>query len=682
MKPLDLIVTIHEIAGENGVGRVDIMEDRIIGLKVRENYECPAARVIIPAHQALEALVCTKEEREFKVFVDQKWGELAYAGLWYDPFKDDLEAFINQIQTRVTGTVNLRLFKGSCVVTGRASKYALYNEDLASFDSKTFDQSEAVGIVETTACKRGCTEALKAIRCTGRAGTTPALPAIRKLLLMKYRNPIIPGFHPDPSVCRVGEDYYLVNSSFEYFPGVPIYHSRDLINWRCIGHCLTRPSQLPLKGCWNMGGIWAPTIRFHNSRFYMTTTNQVARGNFFVYADDPAGEWSEPIWIEQDGIDPSFLFDDDGKIYYTSTCPGGIQQCEIDIRTGKEAHRVPADIEGNRGLDRGSASLQHRRKILPDDGRGRNLLRAHGDHMALKQPLGSVRAMPRNPILSHRNKDQFDIHGTGHADMLQAHDGSWWMVFLAFRSTYGFLQHLGRETYLAPVTWTDDGWPVVYNNGWVELEMEADTLPPHPWPAKGTRDDFDNETLGLDWNHIRNPYPENYSLKEKPGSLRLHGSAINLDELDSPAFIGRRQQHFDCRAAALLDFDPKEDGEEAGLTVLANAEHHYEIAVTRLAGQRKVIVRRRIGDLSAIVAQENIADGPITLQIDAQKAQYAFGYALGDQGVRQIAIGSTRYLTVEVAVTFTGTYFGLYATGNGKANTAAADFAWFDYEAT
>ena len=149
MSPLELVMAIHEIAGENGVGRIDIMEDRIMGLKVRENYECPAASVIIPAHQALEALVCTQQEREFKVFVDQQWGKLAYAGLWYDPFKDDLEAFINQIQTRVTGSVVLRLFKGSCQVIGRSSKYALYNEDLASFDSKTFDQSEAIGIVKT-----------------------------------------------------------------------------------------------------------------------------------------------------------------------------------------------------------------------------------------------------------------------------------------------------------------------------------------------------------------------------------------------------------------------------------------------------------------------------------------------------------------------------------------------------
>ncbi len=149
MKPVQLIQKVHQLAGDNGVGRIDIMEDRILGLKVRENYECPAAKVIIPAHAAMEALVCTAAEREFKVMVDQQWGKLAYAGLWYDPFKDDLEAFINTIQRRVAGTVRLRLFKGSCSVIGRASKYALYNEDLASFDSKTFDQSEAVGIVKT-----------------------------------------------------------------------------------------------------------------------------------------------------------------------------------------------------------------------------------------------------------------------------------------------------------------------------------------------------------------------------------------------------------------------------------------------------------------------------------------------------------------------------------------------------
>lgn len=145
--PMQIVMKMHEIAGENGVGRVDIMEDRIMGLKVRENYECPAAIPLIMAHKALEALVSTRDEIRFKAFVDQEWGRLAYEGLWFDPFKEDLEAFINKIQERVTGTVNLRFYKGSVKVMGRASKYALYSEDLASFDSQTFDQSKMEGMV-------------------------------------------------------------------------------------------------------------------------------------------------------------------------------------------------------------------------------------------------------------------------------------------------------------------------------------------------------------------------------------------------------------------------------------------------------------------------------------------------------------------------------------------------------
>lgn len=146
---VELIVQLNKIAGTHGVGRVDVMEDRMLGLKVRENYECPAATVFLQAHKALENLVATQGERAFKTLVDQKWGELAYAGLWFDPLKDDLEAFIGKINQRVTGSVFLRLFKGGCQVIGRRSPWALYNEDLVSFDSKTFDQRESIGNVKT-----------------------------------------------------------------------------------------------------------------------------------------------------------------------------------------------------------------------------------------------------------------------------------------------------------------------------------------------------------------------------------------------------------------------------------------------------------------------------------------------------------------------------------------------------
>ena len=152
-----------------------------------------------------------------------------------------------------------------------------------------------------------------------------------------YENPIIPGFYPDPSICRVGEDYYLVNSSFEFFPGVPLWHSRDLVNWEQIGHVLTRESQLPLGNAWTSGGIYAPTIRYHDGRFYMITTNCGGGGNFYVWTDDIYGEWSDPVWIDHDGIDPSLFWDEDGRVYYTGTWiegsdPQGIGQFEIETR--------------------------------------------------------------------------------------------------------------------------------------------------------------------------------------------------------------------------------------------------------------------------------------------------------------------------------------------------------------
>jgi xylan 1,4-beta-xylosidase len=157
---------------------------------------------------------------------------------------------------------------------------------------------------------------------------------------MPYANPIIPGFYPDPSVCRVGDDYYLVTSSFEYFPGVPVFHSRDLLHWRQIGHCLTRDSQLPLLSVRSSGGIYAPTIRHHNGRFYMVTTNVNGGGNFYVFTDDPAGEWSEPVFVEQGGIDPSLFFDDDGTVYFTSTGDNGIYQSILNIQTGKRLSEI------------------------------------------------------------------------------------------------------------------------------------------------------------------------------------------------------------------------------------------------------------------------------------------------------------------------------------------------------
>jgi xylan 1,4-beta-xylosidase len=503
---------------------------------------------------------------------------------------------------------------------------------------------------------------------------------------MTYSNPVIPGFHPDPSVCRVGADYYLVTSSFEFFPGVPIFHSGDLVHWEQIGHCLGRKSQLSLEDAPCSGGIWAPTIRYNDGVFYMITANVSKGGCFYVTTADPWGEWSDPIWINHGDNDPSLFFDDDGKAYYTGTADigqrEGIYQAEIDMKTGKLTGEYRLVWEGSGGS---YPEGPHIYKI----GNMYYLMISEGGsqygHMLTaarsESPWGPFESCPRNPVLTHRNRGSCEVQGTGHGDLVQAHDGSWWMVFLAFRNSAQFFHHLGRETFLAPVGWDSDGWPVVNGNGTVDLQMDSRTLAPAGYAEQPVRDDFDAEKMGNCWNYIRNPDLGAYSTAARPGWLLLTGSEKTLDDIGSPVFIGRRQQHFGCRAATLIDFNPHHEGEEAGLTVLYNNEHHYEIGIGLIGGARCVFVRRRIGDLSAVVALEKIGDGPVVLQIAADRHAYALGYGADKENVRTLCFGGTQYLSTEsVRLGFTGVFFGLYATGNGKASTVPACFDWFDYE--
>ncbi len=498
---------------------------------------------------------------------------------------------------------------------------------------------------------------------------------------MQYTNPILPGFYPDPSICRVGHDYYLVNSSFEYFPGVPLFHSRDLVHWRQIGHCLTRPSQLPLTGAPSSGGIYAPTLRYHHGTFYMVTTNVSGGGHFYVHTQHPEGEWSDPVWIKPDteelkfSIDPSLFFDEDGRVYFTCTGAGQrVYQFEIDIATGRASSKTQMIWAGTGGK---YPEGPHLYKINgwyylmaaeggTEYGHFETIARAH-------HPWGPFEGCPANPILTHRSTDH-PIQALGHADLVQAHDGAWWLVLLGVRPHgYPSVYHLGRETFLVPVQWTADGWPVVSP---VDLVMEADLLPPHVWDApRSPRDDFDAPQLGLEWNFRRNPDPASWSLTARPGWLRLTGSAATLDDLELTALVGRRQQHFQCDVTTGLDYQPADGDGEAGLTVLMNERHHYDLFVTRIEGQRQVVVRRRIGSLVAVVGQAPLDDGLVTLRIQADQEWYQFFYAVGTQALRLLASGETRYLSTEVAGGFTGVYFAMYAHG-----TSPADFDWFDYE--
>jgi xylan 1,4-beta-xylosidase len=508
---------------------------------------------------------------------------------------------------------------------------------------------------------------------------------------MSFRNPIISGFHPDPSICRAGDDYFLVNSSFEFFPGVPLFHSRDLVHWRQIGYCLTRQSQLPLDNVRPSGGIFAPTIRYHDGIFYMITTNISGGGNFYVTTDDPFGEWSEPIWVAQDGIDPSLFFDDDGKVYLTTTGYSsdpndqtkrlhGILQSEIDTSNGRLLCE-PRLIWGGTG---GSyPEGPHLYKI----GGVYYLMIAEGGteygHMETiarsDSPWGPWESCPHNPILSHRSTSN-PIQAVGHADLVEAADGSWWAVCLGIRPA-GLLRvhHLGRETFLAPVRWDSSGWPHIGEGGRISLEMEAPRLTPVVWEPSAERNEFDGPQLTQQWNFIGYPDPARWSLTQRPGWLALLGSADRLDDGPGVVFVGRRQEHFNCEVATALDYDPALDGEEAGLTVWMNPRHHYDLAVTSGDGARRIRVRARLGNLVAVVAQDLLPEGLVTLLVRADR--YTYEFAIRPQGgdERVLATLEARYLATEVAGGFTGVYFGLYASGNGQGNTTAACFDWFDY---
>jgi alpha-N-arabinofuranosidase len=505
---------------------------------------------------------------------------------------------------------------------------------------------------------------------------------------MKYRNPVIPGFYPDPSICRVGEDYYLVNSSFEYFPGVPVFHSRDLVNWRQIGHCLTRRSQLPLEGAAPSDGIYAPTIRHHGGRFYMVTTNALGGSdfrNFYVHTEDPAGEWSEPVWVGQKGIDPSLFFDDDGKVYLTGNgtlwAPvRGAYQSEIDIATGRHLTDIKFIWPGTGGAYPEAPHLFKR------DGQYYLMMAeggtAEGHSVTIsrsKDPWGPFEPCPHNPILTTRGLMN-DIQATGHADFVEDHRGNWWAVFLGIRFADGVHQ-LGRETFLAPVRWTGEGWPVVNDGNRILTDMETDKLPaPHPWPAEPVRDDFDAAKLRLCWVFLRNPNEEDWSITDRPGWLRLRCSPVTIDDVASPAFLGRRQTHFDCHAATLVDFTPRGENEEAGLAALIDNKHHYSIAITVRGGKRVAVVRRRIGSLVSETAGAPLPDGPIVLSIRTDRRWYEFGFSVPDGAGTVLARGESRYLSSEVAGGYTGVCLGVYATSRGAGSDNAAHFDWFDYE--
>jgi xylan 1,4-beta-xylosidase len=511
-----------------------------------------------------------------------------------------------------------------------------------------------------------------------------------------FRNPILPGFYPDPSICRVGEDYYLVNSTFEFFPGLPIHHSRDLVHWRPVGHALTRPSQLNLDGIRASGGLYAPTIRHHDGVFYVINTlmdGLKEKGNFIVTAPRIEGPWSDPFWLnDAPGFDPSLLFDDDGRAWFVGNHhqPEGAYfgYCEIWLQ---ELDLKAMQLTGPKytlwdgALKR--ATWSEGPHLVKVNGMY-YLLTAEGgtqqDHavsIARSQKItGPYEGNPRNPILTHRNLGrEYPIVGTGHADLVDTPSGEWWMVLLAMRPYGGYFYNLGRETFLTPVVW-EDGWPVVNPGiGRVEFEGRAPDLPEQRWPAPPACDHFDSPALGLQWDFLRTPREEFWNLTERPGHLRLRLRPQNLSELANPSFVGRRQQHINFSARAALEFTPRAGHECAGLVLLQNNDFHFRFVVSLEKEPAISLIKREKG-VETVLAKLSIPSGRIFFKVSAIDQEYSFYVATEPEKWQPVAEAvDGRVLSTPVAGGFIGAYIGMYASSNGQPSGNFADWDWFEY---
>lgn len=526
-----------------------------------------------------------------------------------------------------------------------------------------------------------------------------------------YNNPVLSGFYPDPSVIRVNEDYYLAVSSFEYFPGLPIFHSKDLIHWEQIGHALARKRQIDMSSRQSSQGIYAPTLRYHEGLFYLITTDVYGIGNFYITAEKPEGPWSDPIKVPYGNIDPSLMFDDDGKVYVTAQRGADkeshIIQYEIDIKTGSALSEPVILARGDGGVWTEGPHLYKIKDfyylICACGGTG-------SDHRALvyrsSTPNGPFEMMS-HPMLTHNCLPNHPIQNTGHAELVEDSQGRWWAMFLGIRPVDGQYSVLGRETFLAPVTWTEDGWPTIDNNeGTVALDMNVDRLGRNPEESLldeqeasdnisggtndyadpvgsgklGWRDDFDSEQLDLRWAFIRTVQEERVSLSQKPGYLALKGNRHALKDTEVSLFVGVRQQHLRLNVSTELLFVPETDGEEAGIAVRLNEQGHITLGIRRIDGRRMLMAVAVDRGESTILAEAPVEEDHSWLRILSNEHEYELAFSTDGSNWVSLARASAHIVSPERNGGFTGVLIGCYATGNGEDSKTSAFFDYVNYE--
>jgi alpha-N-arabinofuranosidase len=509
----------------------------------------------------------------------------------------------------------------------------------------------------------------------------------------QYLNPILAGFYPDPSIVRVGDDYYLVNSTFSYFPGIPIFRSKDLVHWTQIGNILDRPSQLQVDSQGISQGVFAPAIRYHDGLFYMINTQVGAVGNFYVTAKNPAGPWSDPVLLHFEGIDPSFFFDDDGKAYVVNNgAPIGpplynghraIWIQEFDVASGRMVGPRAVIVNGGTDLAKHPIWIEGPH-IFRKDGKY-YLICAEGgtgdQHSEVVFRSDSVRGpytpYPGNPILTQRHLDPnrpSPITSTGHADFVETRNGEWWAVFLGTRPYTDDTYNTGRETFMLPVRW-QDGWPVILEGtATVPYVHDAPGLPAQPAPRIplngnfALQDDFAARALAPYWEFIRTPRESWWDLRSAPGWLTLGARPVSLSQHRQPSFVGRRQQHLIATASTAMQYRPASPGDEAGIAAFQNDDFNYQLGVTLDNGQtvvRLIAHTGRANPAGVVIASAPLripANGMTYLRIAARGDTYAFYYGTAPGQWTLLKDGvDGKILSTRVAGGFVGTMFGLYA---------------------
>ena len=515
-------------------------------------------------------------------------------------------------------------------------------------------------------------------------------------------NPLLPGCYPDPSVCRAGDDYYMIASTFEYFPGIPIFHSKDFVNWHQIGHALTRPEQLDTDGLNPSRGIYASSIFYHEGRkrFYIITT-LVGNApywdnvNFYIWAERPEGPWSDPIVVERaEGIDPSLVFDGD-QTYYL----GNLRPDPDHVGKGRHIWLQELDLDSGR--------LMGERLILREQGALTGAAAPEGPHIyhigdwyylliaeggtsyrhactvfRSRSITGPYEGNPRNPVMTHRNlaKD-YPIGCTGHADLIELYNGEWWAVLLACRTELNNCRVLGRETFAVPVTWEDE-WPVFSpDTGHVEFTYPAPKLSEHTWEVRPCCDNFENGKLADCWITARTPGRPFYDLDARLGYLRLFLQPETNTGVKACSFLGQRQRHFSYMAWTKIEFLPEQDGAVCGLVLLLNNQYHIRFLYGMSGGEKTLTLIRRYEDRDFIISAQPWKQPVTYLRITARSGRLEFSFAekpeewtiLADQVDERLVGDATGGI-------YTGTVIGLYASSGGQESSNYADIDWFEYQ--